>query len=62
MHCPSVCPFSAFVQAEHPLQVALQQTPSAITPDVHSKVETAVAPLALVAAHVPLVAPLAMLQ
>jgi hypothetical protein len=37
-HCPSVCPFKAFVQAEHPLQAWLQQTPSATTPDVHSKV------------------------
>jgi hypothetical protein len=50
------------VQAEHPVQAKLQQTPSATTPDVHSKVWVAVTPLAFVAAQVPLVAPAGILQ
>jgi len=36
-HCPSVCPFKAFVHAMHPVQLSwLQHTPSATNPDVHS--------------------------
>jgi hypothetical protein len=55
-HWPVVfaaCPFKVLVHAEQPVQAVLQQTPSAITPEVHSSGRVAVWPLGFVVAQVP---------
>lgn len=49
----AACPFNVLVHAEQPVQALLQQTPSAITPDVHSSASAADWPFDFVVAHVP---------